>query len=181
MAWAGTGPTRIPGLQQREDHAHKHARRPSARSYANSPCSQTFRDRMTCQPFSAAPRSIKMALLLRRSRMMPQPATRSNRRACEAPRSCTTPHGRMSFRYRVVVRFPFDSGCADQSRDRRDVPQGEHAARGARVPAQADLAQNAAGPAALDPGRAATDGADRQYYVPEPRGMVSPGEVIEAA
>ena len=32
---------------------------------------------MTCQPFSAAPRSIKMALLLRRSRMMPQPATRS--------------------------------------------------------------------------------------------------------
>lgn len=130
MAWAGTGPTRIPGLQQREDHAHKHARRPSARSYANSPCSQTFRDRMTCQPFSAAPRSIKMALLLRRSRMMPQPATRSNRRACEAPRSCTTPHGRMSFRYRVVVRFPFDSGCADQSRDRRDVPQRARGAFG---------------------------------------------------
>jgi hypothetical protein len=38
-----------------------------------------------------------------------------------------------------------------------------------------------AGPASLDPGRAAADGADRQYYVPEPRGMVSPGEVIEAA
>jgi hypothetical protein len=25
--------------------------------------------------------------------------------------------------YRNVVRLPFDSGCGDQSRDRRDVPE----------------------------------------------------------
>jgi hypothetical protein len=31
-------------------------------------------------------------------------------------------HARLSSRHRNLVRLPFDSGCTDQSRDRRDVP-----------------------------------------------------------
>jgi hypothetical protein len=38
-------------------------------------------------------------------------------------RFCTAPRGWASFRYHNVIHLPFDSGCADQSRDRCDVLQ----------------------------------------------------------
>jgi hypothetical protein len=41
------------------------------------------------------------------------PATRSNWQVCDGLRFCTTPRRRASFRYRNVVRLPFDSGCAE--------------------------------------------------------------------
>ena len=44
--------------------------------------------------------------------MMPAPATRPNRQACDGLRSCTTPHAELFSRYRRVIGLPFDSGHA---------------------------------------------------------------------
>jgi hypothetical protein len=46
--------------------------------------------------------------------------TGHSRRYCHVR---TTPRGRACCQYRNVVRLPFDSGCADQSRDRRHLPE----------------------------------------------------------
>ena len=67
--------------------------------------------------WSGAPRPIKMGTARSPCRYDAGARARSNRQICDGPRSCTTPHRRLSSRSRAVVRSPFDSGHVDQSRD----------------------------------------------------------------
>ena len=69
---------------------------------------------------------------LRGGAMMPRPLARSNRQVCDDLRSCATPRGRPSFRFRRVVRLPV------RWRQCRSIPKSgalalrEHARHGAR-------------------------------------------------
>jgi hypothetical protein len=65
----------------------------------------------------------RWVLLFRRAPMRRQPTRRSDRKICDGLRSCTTRRGPPDLPILPVVRLSFDSGHADQSRDRCEVPK----------------------------------------------------------